>query len=130
MQRVRFMRQPQVQPDIIISTETHNVARTIDPVRMIAHVVIGIIGFALFGDRRANVRSSIPAISPNTATNIRKIKICCISFSSSRDLSRFLKISFKSRSRSVYLSGVLTPATETELLPTACRGGGASHTEI
>lgn len=71
-------------PDVIISRETHSVARTIDPVRIIAHVVIGMIGLALFGERRANVRSSIPAISPNTATNIRNINICCISFSSSR----------------------------------------------
>ncbi len=71
-----------VQPDVIIKSETHKVARTIDPVRMIAHVVIGMTGFAFFGDSKARVKSSIPAISPNTATNIRNIKICCISFSS------------------------------------------------
>lgn len=76
-----------VQPDVIIKSETHKVARTIDPVRIIAHVVIGMTGFVFFGDSKARVKSSIPAISPNTATNIRNIKICCIFFSSRESLS-------------------------------------------
>ena len=65
---------------------------------MIAHVVIGMIGFELFGDRRASVRSIIPAISPNTATNIRNVKICCISISSSGKFYlhyQFRKTSFR-----------------------------------
>lgn len=82
MQRGRLNVKAPGQPDIIIKRETHKVARTIDPVRIIAHVVIGITGLAFFGDSKARVKSSIPAISPNTATNIRNIKICCISFSS------------------------------------------------